>query len=84
MKLIWYGYFVFKIEIGDIVILIDFFLIGNLMFFVNLSVDKVMEGVGYVVLIYGYDDYIGDVIDILKKNGGMLIVNFEICMWVIC
>lgn len=81
MKLTWYGHSAFKIETGEIAILIDPFLTGNPMFPADLKVDEVTAGVSHVVLTHGHDDHIGDAIDVLKNNGGTLTANFEICMW---
>lgn len=64
MKLIWFGYFGFCFEIEQVVILIDFWMFGNLVFLDGVC-DDVIKGVIYVLLIYGYGDYLGDMLVIV-------------------
>lgn len=57
MKVIYYGYFVIIVEMKDYYIIFDLFLIGNLLMDVKLEDVKV----DVILLMYGYNDYVGDI-----------------------
>jgi len=81
MKLTWYGHSAFKIETGDVSILIDPFLSGNPTW--KGGWEEPAKGVTHVLLTHGHDDHIGDSAEILKSTGAMLVANFEICMYLV-
>lgn len=81
MKLTWYGHSAFRVEVGDVRILIDPFLSGNPSW--GKSWEQAAEGITHVLLTHGHDDHIGDSAAILKKTGAMLVANFEICMYLV-
>lgn len=81
MKLTWYGHSAFRIETGDVNILIDPYLIGNPSW--DGGWEGPAEGVTHVLLTHGHDDHISGATEILKKTGAMLVANFELCMFLV-
>ena len=81
MKLTWYGHSAFRVDEGDVSILIDPFLSGNPTW--GKGWEEAAEGVTHVLLTHGHNDHVGDTAEILKSNGAMLVANFEICMFLV-
>lgn len=77
MKVFYYGYLVVKIEVNGKVILIDLFLIGNLK--IDLKIEDVKVDV--IFLLYGYGDYVGDIVEFVKKNNVVVVVLFELVIF---
>lgn len=77
MKLTWFGHSAFRVDIDDASILIDPFLSGNPSW--GKGWEEAAEGVTHVLLTHGHNDHIGDAVTILKKTGGQLVANPEIC-----
>lgn len=74
----YYGYFVFGLEIMGKYIFFDFFILFNELV-VEVDVDKIK--VDYIFVFYGYQDYVVDVEFIVKCIGVKIIFNFEIVSW---
>lgn len=81
MKITWYGHSAFRVETGNVRILIDPFLEGNPSWIGGW--EKPAEGITHLLLTHGHNDHVGSSIDILKKTGAMLVSNFEICMYLV-
>lgn len=77
MKLTWYGHSAFRIETGNVRVLIDPFLSGNPSW--NGGWEEVADGVTHVLLTHGHNDHVGDAVSILKKTGAMAVANYEVC-----
>lgn len=67
MKITWLGHSGFRIEIGDQILLVDPWLIGNPMFPDNRVGDAV-KGVTHLLLTHGHGDHSADVLDIAKEE----------------
>lgn len=81
MKLTWFGHSAFRIDTGDVSILIDPFLTGNPPW--GKGWEDAAEGVTHVLITHGHNDHIGDAVDVLKASGAMLVSNYEICMFLV-
>ena len=80
MKLTYYGQSAFRVDVEGASILIDPFLVNPLW---KGGWEGPAEGVTHVLLTHGHNDHFGETVDILKKTGGQLVANFEICMYAV-
>ena len=80
MKLTYYGQSAFRVDVEGASILIDPFLVNPLW---KGGWEGPAEGVTHVLLTHGHNDHFGNTVDILKKTGGQLVANFEICMYAV-
>lgn len=78
MKIIYYGYVSFLIEIQGNFFVIDFFISFNELVKV-IDVDSIF--VDYILVMYGYVDYVVDVESIVKCIGVIVIFNYEVVSW---
>jgi len=81
MKITWYGHSAFRVETGEVRILIDPFLEGNPSW--SGGWEEPAEGITHLLLTHGHNDHIGSSLDILKKTGALLVSNFEVCMYLV-
>ena len=81
MKLTWYGHSAFRVETGNLKILIDPYLVGNPSW--TGGWEGPAEGVTHVLLTHGHNDHVSGAVEVLKKSGAMLVANFEICMFLV-
>lgn len=81
MNITWYGHSAFRIDHGDVAILIDPFLSGSPSW--GEGWEGPAQGVTHVLLTHGHDDHIGDAVAICKATGAQLVANFEICMYLV-
>ena len=79
MKLTWFGHSAFRIEFGDVRILIDPFLTGNPSF--QGDVAESSSGCTHVLLTHGHNDHVGDAVEICKSTGAQLVGSAEVCDW---
>ena len=78
MKITWYGHSAFRVDSGNVKILIDPFLSGNPSW--GKSWEEPADGVTHVLLTHGHNDHILDAAAIVKSREAMLVANYEICM----
>jgi len=78
MKLTWYGHSAYKVEYGNLIIMIDPFLEGNPSW--EGGWEQPSQDCTHVLLTHGHDDHLGNAYDICKATGAQLVANFEICM----
>jgi len=77
MELTWYGHATWKVQIGDIGIIIDPFFNHN-----PVSPVKAEEmDAQYIVLTHGHGDHMGDTDILARRTGATVIANAEICNW---
>jgi L-ascorbate metabolism protein UlaG (beta-lactamase superfamily) len=81
MKITWFGHSAFRVETGDVRILIDPYLTDNPSW--GKSWEEPAKDVTHVLLTHGHGDHVGNAADILKKTGAMLVANFELCMFLV-
>ncbi len=79
MKFTYYGQSCFALELGGKTFLADPFITGNeLAKHINISSIQA----DYILVSHGHGDHVGDVIQIAKRTGALVISNFEIITWV--
>lgn len=81
LEFTWFGHSAFRIEAGNVRILIDPFLTGNPKW--GRGWKEVASDATHVLLTHGHGDHIGDAVDILKATGAMVVANHEICMYLV-
>ena len=79
MRLTWLGHSAFKVEFGDVRILIDPFLTGNPSF--KGDAKQVSAGTTHVLLTHGHNDHVGDAVAICKNNKAQAVGSAEVCDW---
>ena len=79
MQLTWFGHSAFRIEFGDVRIMMDPFLTGNPTF--KGDSKAVAEGCTHVLLTHGHNDHVGDALEICRHNGAMAVGSAEVCDW---
>jgi L-ascorbate metabolism protein UlaG (beta-lactamase superfamily) len=79
MRLTWFGHSAFRVEFGDVRIMIDPFLSGNPTF--KGDAREAGRGATHVLVTHGHNDHVGDAVDILKANGAMGVGAAELCDW---
>jgi len=79
MKLTWFGHSAFRVEFGDVKIMMDPFLTGNPTF--KGDVKEVSRGCTHVLLTHGHGDHLGDSVDICKTNDAQLVCAPELGDW---
>lgn len=77
VKVKFLGYVVFLIE-GSKKIFIDLFFSGNLKVVVKFEEVEV----DFIFVIYVYGDYIGDVIEIVRRSGVKIVVMYDIVNYI--
>ena len=71
------GHSCFEIQTGETTLLIDPFLTGNPQ--AAVAAEDLRPDV--ILLTHGHSDHVGDVVDIAKRTGALVISNFEIATW---
>lgn len=77
VELRWLGYGFWEIKMGGVIVFLDFFLIDLLMVFYSFEELDVM----YIFVLYGYFDYVVDVVLIVNWCDLIVIVIYEIVDW---
>lgn len=75
MKFTYYGHSCFSLEIGGKIFLFDPFITGNELA-KDIDVDTIAAD--YILVSHGHSDHTGDLVNIAKRTGAMVISNFEI------
>jgi L-ascorbate metabolism protein UlaG (beta-lactamase superfamily) len=78
MKVTYYGHSCFGVEIKGKHLLFDPFITPNPLAS-NIKVNEIKAD--YILLSHAHQDHVADALDIAKRTGGLLISNFEICMY---
>lgn len=76
-KLTWYGHATLALESGDYHILVDPFFSGNPLS--PVRADQVRAD--FILVTHGHGDHVGDTVAIARRNGALVISNYEICNW---
>ena len=76
MKLTWLGHSAFRIELRGAVILVDPFFTGNPQFPGDLR--DATRDVTHVLLTHGHGDHTGDVLDIAKSTGAVVVGDADL------
>ncbi|HLF64227.1 MAG TPA: metal-dependent hydrolase [Saprospiraceae bacterium] len=78
MKVRYFGHSCFEIRTKGKIIIVDPFISGNPLASAiraeNLKAD-------YLLITHGHGDHIGDAVEIAKRNGSVVISNFEVVTW---
>lgn len=77
MKLTYWSHSCFLIETGPHRLLVDPFLTGN----PRATVKPADVECSHVLVTHGHGDHIGDSVDIAKRNGAIIISNYEIATY---
>ncbi len=78
IKITWYGHAALGLEAGGNKILVDPFFTNNPA--ATISAREVQAD--FILVTHGHFDHVGDVVDIARRTGAMVISNFEIAEWV--
>lgn len=76
-KLTWLGHASFALDIDGTKVLLDPSLTGMP---TAAARPETLEA-DVILVSHGHGDHIGDVVDIAKRTGALVITNFEICGW---
>lgn len=78
MQFTYYGHSCFGIETGGKKFLFDPFIRGN-----ELAKDIDVNNIqaDYILVSHGHGDHVGDLVDIAKRTGAMVISSYEIVTW---
>lgn len=80
MKIIWLGHSGFRIEIEDVVLLIDPWLDGNPSFPQDRRAEA-LQGATHILLTHGHGDHASSAIEIAKETGASLVGIHELAKW---
>ncbi len=78
MKITYYGHSCFGAEVKGKYLLFDPFITPNPLA-ANIKVGEIKAD--YVLLSHAHQDHVADAYDIAKRTGGVLMSNYEICMY---
>lgn len=78
MKLTYYGQSCIGVDVAGAHLLFDPFISGNPL---AKGIDMAKIPATHVLITHGHGDHVADAEAILKRTGGMLVSNFEICEW---
>ncbi len=78
MKLTYYGHSCFSIELGSKKMLFDPFISGNELA-KGIDIDKIEAD--YIFVSHGHSDHVGDLVEIAKRTGAIVIGAFEVIGW---
>lgn len=76
-KITWYGHAALGLESGGYRILVDPFFGGNPLSPVHA--DQIRAD--FILVTHGHGDHVGDTVTIARRNGALVISNYEICNW---
>jgi L-ascorbate metabolism protein UlaG (beta-lactamase superfamily) len=77
VKLTWHGHGTSSLETGGYKVLVDPFFTGN----PATKSDPATVEADFILITHGHGDHIGDVEQIAKRTGALVISNFEIASW---
>ncbi|EAR51380.1 metallo Beta lactamase superfamily protein [Oceanicola granulosus HTCC2516] len=81
MNITWLGHASFRIEIGDQVLLVDPWLVGNPAF-PDASRAEALAGATHILLTHGHGDHASEVVDIAQETGAPVCCCFELAeLW---
>ena len=81
MKITWFGHASFRIEVGNQVLLLDPWLIGNPKFD---PADRAaaIAGATHILVTHGHGDHANDAPDISKETGAPVVGIYDWVTWV--
>jgi L-ascorbate metabolism protein UlaG (beta-lactamase superfamily) len=77
MKITWLGHSGFRVEIGNAVLLVDPWLVGNPMFPAERR-GEATAGATHVLLTHGHGDHAGNAVSVAKERGVPIVGIFEL------
>ncbi|MBA4537121.1 metal-dependent hydrolase [Bacillus aquiflavi] len=77
MKISYHGHSVVKVETNGKTIIFDPFITGNEL--TDLKLNDVKPDV--IIVTHGHGDHVGDTVELAKKNGSLVIANFELATY---
>ncbi|MDT8327551.1 MAG: metal-dependent hydrolase [Roseovarius sp.] len=77
MKITWLGHSSFRIEIADLVLLVDPWLNGNPMLPED-SHDAATEGATHILLTHAHFDHVADVLPLARKQGLTVVGQYDL------
>ncbi|ARE38839.1 Metallo-beta-lactamase family protein [Rhodovulum sp. P5] len=80
MRITWLGHSGFRIEIGDQVLLIDPWLVGNPMFPEDRRAEAI-SGATHLLVTHGHFDHIADTVAICRELGIPAVGIFDLMSW---
>jgi L-ascorbate metabolism protein UlaG (beta-lactamase superfamily) len=78
MQITYFGHSCFSVEVSGKNILFDPFITGNPL---AKSIDVKNIKADYILVSHGHGDHTGDLIEVAKQTGALVITNYEIGMW---
>jgi L-ascorbate metabolism protein UlaG (beta-lactamase superfamily) len=78
MKVVYYGHACFSVMVGGKTLLFDPFITGNPL---AQSVDVKTVPADFILVSHGHSDHVGDVVEIAKRTGALVIANYEVALW---
>ena len=79
MNFTFYGHACFAVEVAGKKLLFDPFITGNALA-KDIDIKKIEAD--YILVSHGHGDHVGDLLEIAKNTGAMVISNAEITTWV--
>jgi L-ascorbate metabolism protein UlaG (beta-lactamase superfamily) len=78
IKITWFGHASLGLEVGGYKLLVDPYFTGN----PAATISAQETSADYILVTHGHFDHVGDVVEIAKRTGAMVVSNFEIAEWV--
>ncbi|TET85716.1 MAG: metal-dependent hydrolase [Anaerolineales bacterium] len=75
--LTWYGHAAFRIDVGEMKLLVDPFLKNNPV----SAVKPDQVEADFILISHGHGDHVGDAVEIAERTGATVISNAEIASW---
>ncbi|MDH5796981.1 MAG: metal-dependent hydrolase [Paracoccaceae bacterium] len=80
MKITWLGHSGFRIEIGDQILLVDPWLVGNPMFPEDRRAEAI-EGATHILVSHGHGDHSGNAIALSQETGAPIVGIYDLMSW---
>ena len=80
MKITWLGHSGFRIEIADLILLVDPWVTGNPVFPEDRRADAI-AGATHILLTHGHGDHLGDAVAISSELGVPVVGIYDLMSW---